>query len=126
MRFLLDMGVSIEVAESLRRDGHDAVHLAEIGAARLTDREAIALAARERRVIITRDLDFPRLLSQLDADAPSVVLFRSARWAPTEVIERLRAVLAVSADALVEGAIAVVDPFRHRVRRLPISGEKSP
>ncbi|MGA3066169.1 MAG: DUF5615 family PIN-like protein [Tepidisphaeraceae bacterium] len=37
MKFLADMGVSAGVVQWLRREGHDAVHLRELGLPRLED-----------------------------------------------------------------------------------------
>jgi predicted nuclease of predicted toxin-antitoxin system len=38
-------------------------------------------AVQEDRVIVTADLDYPRLLAVADAARPSVVLFRGGNWA---------------------------------------------
>jgi predicted nuclease of predicted toxin-antitoxin system len=44
MRFLLDMNLPPALAEWLRSEGHDAVHIREIGLAHLPDREVFARA----------------------------------------------------------------------------------
>ncbi|HEX5078193.1 MAG TPA: DUF5615 family PIN-like protein [Geminicoccaceae bacterium] len=63
MRFLVDMGLAIRVAEWLRDQGHDATHLGEAGLQRLSDDEIFALAARQQRILITTDLDFGEILA---------------------------------------------------------------
>jgi uncharacterized protein with PIN domain len=53
MRFLLDMNLPPALAEWLRSEGHDAVHIREIGLAHLPDREVFARAAEEGRIVVT-------------------------------------------------------------------------
>ncbi|MBI2508752.1 MAG: DUF5615 family PIN-like protein [Betaproteobacteria bacterium] len=48
MRFLVDMCVDVRVAEWLRSQGHDAVHLRDQGLQRLADGEIFRKAASER------------------------------------------------------------------------------
>ncbi len=62
MRFLLDMNIPVSVAEWLRRDGHDTVHIRERGGTRMTNREVFAVATRESRVMVTFDLDFGEIV----------------------------------------------------------------
>jgi len=50
----------------------------------------------------------------------SVVIFRLQDTRTDRVIERLRDLLAQSSQAILEGAIIVVEDAQHRVRRLPL------
>lgn len=120
MRFLLDMGIGPRVADWLREEGHDAVHLRDQGLQRLPDDEIFAKAADEDRVIITTDLDFPELVALSRDSVVSVIVFRMAYHATERINDRLAAVLEASAQALENGAIVVVEDSRHRVRLLPI------
>ena len=65
MRFLVDMPLSPELANWLRAEGHDAVHASAISLYKASDAEILSVAASQNRVIITADLDFPRLLATL-------------------------------------------------------------
>lgn len=120
MRFLADMGVSLRVCEWLRGAGHDVVHLRDEGLQRLPNGEIFAKAARERRVLMTFDLDFGEILALSGTAAVSVVVFRLRNTRTPHVIERLEALLSESAAALERGAIVVVEETRHRVRYLPL------
>jgi predicted nuclease of predicted toxin-antitoxin system len=122
VRFLLDMGVSPEVAAWLRGQGHDAHHLREQGLHRLDDPDIFAKAVAEGRVLLTCDLDFAEIVALSGNRTVSVVLFRLASMRPHRVIERLSRVLMESSPALSAGAVVVVEEARHRVRRLPIEG----
>jgi predicted nuclease of predicted toxin-antitoxin system len=124
MRFLADMGVDQRVVAWLRETGHDAVHLRDEGLQRLDDEAIFAKAVAERRVVLTFDLDFGEVAALARGRPASVILFRLPDARHVRVIERLRAVLTASADALVAGAVIVVEPARHRIRTLPSGGER--
>jgi predicted nuclease of predicted toxin-antitoxin system len=120
MRFLVDMGLAVRVAEWLRHEGHDASHLDEAGLQRLSDHEIFALAAREHRIIITTDLDFGEILAHSRQASTRVIVFRLAWPRAVRIIERLATVLGAAGPALQQGAIVLVEETRYRVRRLPI------
>jgi predicted nuclease of predicted toxin-antitoxin system len=88
MRFLVDMGLAVRVAEWLRHDGHDAGHLDEAGLQRLSDHEIFALAAREHRIIITTDLDFGEILAHSRQASTSVIVFQLAQSASSSGSQR--------------------------------------
>jgi predicted nuclease of predicted toxin-antitoxin system len=104
----------------LRRQGHDAVHAADLGLSRVSDSVLLTRAKPEGRTIITADLDYPRLLAVASATEPSLILFRDGNWSDADVVERMGMVLhALTAEDLAH-SIVVVDRDRVRRRRLPI------
>jgi predicted nuclease of predicted toxin-antitoxin system len=120
MRFLADMGVSMRLAEWLRTQGHDVVHLRDEGLQRLPNGEIFEKGIREGRIVITFDLDFGEIVAGAGSRAVSVILFRLHDTRTSHVQDRLARVLSDSAKALEDGAIIVVEESRHRVRKLPI------
>lgn len=120
MRFLADMGVSQQVVEWLRTNGHDVVHLREEELQRLPNGEIFQKAAREQRIVLTLDLDFGETLAASGDQIVSVILFRLRNTRTTFVIQRLEDVLTHSSADLTQGAIVIVEDGRHRVRSLPI------
>jgi predicted nuclease of predicted toxin-antitoxin system len=120
LRFLADMGVSQSTAAELRRHGHDVVHLSEAGLHRMPDTDILEMAKRERRVILTFDLDFSDLLATGLYELPSVVVFRLQDQTPASVDPRLRQLLVEREADLAEGVIVMVEERRYRLRRLPI------
>jgi predicted nuclease of predicted toxin-antitoxin system len=64
---------------SLRKECHH-----QIGQDRATDRALLELARREERIIITADLDFPRLLALSAAKGPGLILFRGGNYSDAE------------------------------------------
>jgi len=70
MRFLIDMPLSPTLAPWLRQQGHDALHAAEVGLHRAPDGAILERARSEGRVVLTADLDYPRLLTLTQAQGP--------------------------------------------------------
>lgn len=120
MRFLLDMGLGRRTAEFLRDQGHDAVHLRDEGLQRLSDERIVEKAISERRVVLTHDLDFGRIVALSRGQLPSVITFRLTDMRAGEVNRRLEDVLSRFASMLEEGALISVTDDAVRVRRLPV------
>ena len=120
MKFLIDMPLSPALAEWLHARGHDAVHALHVGLARASDATIIARAAAEGRVIITADLDYPRLLALLHAATPGVILFRGGTYAEREVLARLARVFDHVPLEELSHSMVVIEPKRIRRRPLPL------
>ena len=120
MKFLLDMPVSMLLLGVLDTHGHEGVHAHQIGQDRAPDRELLAIARREHRIIITADLDFPRLLALTSAEGPGLILFRGGSFSDTEMCELLERVFASVPSETLAQSICVVDKQRIRLTRLPL------
>jgi predicted nuclease of predicted toxin-antitoxin system len=121
MKFLLDMPVSSLLLDVLREHGHEGVHAYHIGQDRASDRQLLELAQREGRVVVTADLDFPRLLALTSAQGPGLILFRGGNYSDTEMCGLLERVLTDVSLQVLQESICVVDRSRIRITRLPIN-----
>lgn len=120
MRFLVDMPLSPELAGWLVLQGHDAVHALVAGLDRAPDEVIVERARKEQRVIVTADLDYPRLLALAQAEGPGLILFRGGNYSEQEAVERLtRALESVPIQEL-PNSIVVIEKGRIRRRRLPL------
>ena len=58
LRFLIDNSLSPRIAEALRENGHDAVHVREYGMAAASDTDILSRARTESRVVVAADTDW--------------------------------------------------------------------
>jgi len=114
------MPVTPDAAPYLRAAGHDAIHAIDLGLARSSDNELLAVARREGRIVITADLDYPRLIALQQADRPGVILFRGGAYSDREMLALLDRVLARASTLDLDHSIVVVDRTRISRRALPI------
>jgi hypothetical protein len=116
MRFLADENFPRLAAVALESAGHDVVwvRLSMPGA---PDRDVLAAAARESRILLTFDKDFGELAarSALPADC-GVVLFRVPPPHSNRAGQRLAARIMARSDW--KGHFSVMQPGRVRMRRL--------
>jgi predicted nuclease of predicted toxin-antitoxin system len=121
VRLLLDANLSPEVARRLKVAGHDAIHVVEIGLVTAADPVIMQAAAEADRVLLTADSDFAAMLALGGAQAPSVVLMRSAdHMRPAEQAALLVVNLPIVEEELAGGAIVSLTRRHLRVRELPI------
>lgn len=121
MKFLVDMPLSPALALWLVQQGHDAVHAFPVGLGSASDAAILERAGKEQRVIITADLDYPRLLALTQAQGPGLILFRGGNYSEQEAIERLTRVLAIIPAEELPNSIIVIEKYRIRRRRLPLT-----
>ena len=121
MKFLVDENLPRRFADLLRAAGHDASHVIEHGLAGASDETVMALALEEGAALVTYDADFAAMLVLGELRFPSVVLFRDHHRRPEALARLLLDNLEQIEYSLTEGAIAIFDPARVRVRDLPIT-----
>lgn len=120
MRFLIDMPLTPALVGWLAEQGHDALHASDVGLGSGEDVDILGRARSEDRVLVTADLDFPRILALTAAEGPAVVLFRGGNFSNVEMLQMMARVLtSVSGDDLCR-SVTVVEPFRVRWTVLPL------
>jgi len=121
LKFLIDMPVTPQAVRHLEEKGHEAVHASAVGLGGRPDSDVLERARVEGRIIVTADLDYPRLLALLKAPGPGVILFRGGSYSDAEMLALLDRVLLQGAELDLEHSITVVDQRRVRRRGLPIT-----
>lgn len=99
-RFLLDESTNYRIAPHLRRLRHDVTAIGQDYPASLRDIDILAIAVRERRIVITNDKDFGELVVRETRAHTGVILFRLGAVTTEELIARLDDVLAHHSDDL--------------------------
>lgn len=126
MKALLDMPVSAALLDVLNNSGHQGVHAYQLGMSTASDAALLDLARQQGYVIITADLDFPRLLVLSMAAGPGLILFRGGNYSDAEMCNLLERVLKEVAADILENSICVVDQKRIRITQLPIIRKTKP
>ncbi len=123
MRFLVDNALPPGVADLLRGDGHDAVHVRAYGMQAAKDEEIVERAAQEDRIIVSADSDFSAILAAQEAERPSFILFREPDLTVAgDYFHVMAPALPMLEPELAAGCVAVFRRGRLRVRRLPFAG----
>jgi predicted nuclease of predicted toxin-antitoxin system len=117
MKFLLDQDVYAITARFIRNLGHDVVSVAEIGCSQASDAELISIAQEQGRIFVTRDRDFSGLVFVRNLGA-GVIYLRILPSILNAGHKELKNVLMSYSEEELKKAFVVVEPGRHRFRRL--------
>src|SRR5688572_22478 len=97
------------------------MRVGDVIAATSTDEQIVAEAIRDRRIIVTQDLDFSALIALSGGRAPSVISLRLTSSRVENVNQHLERLLPLLESDLLEGALATIEDARVRTRMLPIA-----
>lgn len=114
MRFLADENTDARVIRALRADGHDVVSVAEDQPG-IPDDKVLAWANRERRILITEDLDFGELIFR---DATPCYGLLQLRIHSIDTTSKITRVLLAAADEELQGHLTTVSDIDTRKRPL--------
>ena len=117
VRFLADEDCDGSVVRALGAAGHDVLPARQL-APSADDDVVVAAAFRERRVLITEDADFGRLVYRQGAGNHGVIFTRFPSRARSMLAASVVAVV-VTYGAALETAFTVIQPGRVRVRHHP-------
>ena len=94
------MNLPPSVAEWLRSEGHEAIHVREFGLSDVSDREIFSRAAADARIVVSFDLDFGKIAGLARDAAVGAVLLRLRLTSRPHLQQRLRVALSAAATAL--------------------------
>ena len=120
MNIVLDMNILLNWVEFLESEGHKATHWRQLGDIRAQDTEIMKWARDNDHIVFTHDLDFGSLLYATNANKPSVIQLRMENIFPDQAGDFVIEALDTLSSELKQGALAIIDPKRHRIRLLPL------
>lgn len=119
-RFLVDEDMPRSLARELRAAGIDAVDVRDLGLRGHADAEVFGYAVRDKRALITSDVEFGNILRfPLGGHAGIVVARFQNEVLPRDMNAALLAAIALLTDGDVAGNVVTVTPGRIRIRRAP-------
>jgi predicted nuclease of predicted toxin-antitoxin system len=121
MLFKVDENLHQEVAELLRRHGHDAVTVYDQKMQGHGDDELAGVCRREKRAILTQDLDFSNILTYPAQDYSGIIVLRLHDQSRPSVVAVVSRLMPLFATEPLVGCLWIVDETGMRVRQGSIS-----
>jgi predicted nuclease of predicted toxin-antitoxin system len=118
MRFLIDADMPRSMADSIRRHGHQALDVRDVGPSLALDVDIAAYARAEQLCIVTGDFGFADIRSYPPGEYAGIVVLSLPRNASGKYINSLFAGFLDQVDLLAQlpGRLAIVETGRVRLR----------
>jgi len=122
MHFLIDASLPRSTADLVRRAGHEATDVRDIGLGPAADQQVARHARASGHALISADFDFGDIRLYLPQDYQGIVVIESPEDATVAEVLQIIARLLGEPDVLaaLPGRLAIVD--RHRIRLRPAMG----
>lgn len=117
MNFLADQDVYAATIKFVKDLGHEVVSAAQIGMATAKDGELLGAAHDQGRIFVTRDRDFGALVF-VQSSGPGVIYLRILPSTQQAIHTELARVLKLYSEEHLKSAFVVVEPGRHRIRKV--------
>ncbi|HEX4130113.1 MAG TPA: DUF5615 family PIN-like protein [Pirellulales bacterium] len=114
--FKLDENLPKEAIDLLCAAGHDAIGALGQGLGGRADGDLISVCHRERRAIITLDLDFADIRAYPPTDHHGLVVLRLQRHSKDRILDVIRRVVTLLESELVSQRLWIVDEANVRIR----------
>jgi predicted nuclease of predicted toxin-antitoxin system len=119
VNFLADQDVYAATVRFLSGLGNDVSTAGQIGLAQAEDTELLRVAHQLGRIFVTRDRDFGAIVF-VQGSGPGVIYLRILPSTQTSVHAELERVLTLYSEAELQTSFVVVEPGRHRIRKLTV------
>ena len=115
-RFKIDENLPLEVADALRRFGHDAATVQDEGLVGARDALLYSRCQAEGRSLLTLDVGFGDIRAYDPAHSPGIAVLRLKRQDKASILNAVQNLVVVLASAQIGRALWIVDESRIRVR----------
>lgn len=119
MNIVIDMNLSPDWVDIFKQQGWHAVHWADVGDIKATDKVIMEWAKERSYIVFTHDLDFGALLAATHSGGPSVIQVRTQDIMSQAIGNRFLQIISEYKSILERGAFITVDEVRARIKILP-------
>ncbi len=119
MRFKIDENLPIEVADLLRRAGHDAMTVQEQQLNGKSDARVISVCQEEQRALITCDVDFSNAFLYPPERYAGIIVLRLVSQDRKHILEVVASFLPLLHQKPLQGYLWIVEESRIRIRPGP-------
>ena len=116
MQFKIDENLPVEIAELLIHAGHDAVTVVSQKLRGKPDPAIVEVCVRERRVLVTLDLDFADIRAYPPRQYPGFLVLRVRRQDKKHLIRVFQRILPMLEQEPVEGRLWIIEETQVRIR----------
>ena len=116
MRFKLDENLPVELADLLRRAGHDAATVLDQGLGGARDPELASVCSQEDRILVTFDTDFADIRTYPPGESSGIIVLRLESQSRRHVLGTGMRLLTALSNSLARGELWIVEESRIRVR----------
>ena len=116
-RLFIDQNVRLEVAVSLRADGHGVIHASEAGLRERDDETILRWATERGLAVVTFDVDFAEWAYWTAVPHPGIIRLRLEPQTPAHVLAVLREFLKAYPPESLNNALVVLTEDKVRLRR---------
>jgi predicted nuclease of predicted toxin-antitoxin system len=116
VKFKVDENLPIEVAALLHSAGHDALSVFDQHLVGETDNRLLNVCQKEKRALITLDLDFSDVRSYPPQEHSGLVVLRLQRQDKPFVLETIRRIIPLFEKEQTEHRLWIVEENRIRIR----------
>jgi len=117
MRFLADESCNFAIVHALRANGYDVLAVSEI-TPRAEDSDVIRLAVREKRILLTEDKDFGRLVYSHGQKTLGVIFLCFPTFSRKQISKDVIKLVKQQGEKLA-GCFITVQPGRIRISHAP-------
>ena len=116
MQFKIDENLPVEIAELLIHAGHDAATVVSQRLRGKPDQVIVEVCVRERRVLVTLDLDFADIRAYPPRQYPGFLVLRVRRQDKKHLIRVFQRILPMLEQEPVKGRLWIIEETRVRIR----------
>jgi len=120
VRFKIDENLPVELASLLTRAGHHATTVVAEQLQGKADSTTVGVCVREKRVLVTLDLDFADIRAYPPDQYPGLIVLRVHQQDKEHLIRTFEHAIPVLGQERIEGRLWIVEERRIRIR-----GEKA-